>query len=255
MAPSYGAMIQAELDLVEGDVLIFVVGQRGLSDINEGNANGGGGGSFVFLDQGNNVRQTDLTSAILLVAAGGGGGAPYVGANTDSQCSVTDGNAQLGTSGASRTCTYMYWNIPVTGTALGGENGSGGESFNVSTFSKDASGGGGAGILDVGQDNTANGGCSTTRGGKSANGEFRGGNSSCDAEGGFGGGGAGNRASGGGGGGYSGGASMGKYGNTIFFYDYGGGGGSYVDSFITTSTIDLATVIGEGEIAITLVSQ
>ncbi len=72
MYPSHSAVVQVDFDLREGEFLIVIVGQRELSPIDEGNVNGDG--SFVSLDQSNNVRQTDFTSTILLSARGEGCG-------------------------------------------------------------------------------------------------------------------------------------------------------------------------------------
>jgi hypothetical protein len=57
----YGAIIQGEFSLTQGQLLIIVVGQQGIPRNSSDYGGGGGGGSFVVRD------------GLLILAAGGGG--------------------------------------------------------------------------------------------------------------------------------------------------------------------------------------
>ena len=200
----FGAIMRATIPLINGDYLIFVVGQRGGYSGSNGRGAGGGGGTFVF--------KNNLFLPILI--AGGGGGA--YSSNTLSNAVTTNAGANSGNSNA------------------GGTGGNGGSSSSNS-------GGGGAGLtgngglvqnsaqVDSGKNITTGSGvggrggtCSASQGTNNFNNLGR-------DQGGFGGGGGGEwctQGSVGGGGGYSGGAA----GNST----YGGGGGSYFNPSIAT---------------------
>lgn len=200
----FGAIMRATIPLIDGDYLIFVVGQRGGYTGSGGSSAGGAGGTFVF--------KNNLFLPVLI--AGGGGGAHI--SNTLSNAVTRNAGANSGNSNA------------------GGTGGNGGSSSSNS-------GGGGAGLtgngglvqnsadVDSGKNITTGSGvggrggtCSASQGTNNFNNLGR-------DQGGFGGGGGGEwctQGSVGGGGGYSGGAA----GNTT----YGGGGGSYFNPSIAT---------------------
>ena len=50
------------------------------------------------------------------------------------------------------------------------------------------------------------------------------------------------------------GAELFETSSTSYLGGYGGGGGSYVDSTVTSSSIDIANVVDDGEITITFIS-
>lgn len=208
---AYGASMQGDFELEEGEVILILVGQAGTGNNTHGNENGGGGGSFV-------VRNS-LTP---LLVAGGAGGAPSL--SYSSNCGKSDGSGRLSTTGGSVSC---YTN------ASGGSSGYGGGTGGS------YQGGGGAGFYGDGSNGTAH--CGTPTGGSSfVSGGIGGTGNSCysTAEGGFGGGGAGGLGAPGGGGGYSGGASAGYWST---YADYGGGGGSY-----NSGTNQVNQVMGSG---------
>ena len=161
----HGAYLSGYFDLISGDTLNIVVGQKGISSA----GGGGGGGTFVWLSNGE-----------LLIAAGGGGG----GGDPDQSAFYTGGGGVL-TLDASPS---------LSGSGSGGINGMGGGSGN--------SGGGGCGWFSDGESGTGGGGHSITSGFLGGAGDTPGGfggggaNGAVDAEGGGGGGGY----SGGGGG-------------------------------------------------------
>ena len=114
-----GAMMSGEFNLIAGETLYLIVGQRGRNGQDSGaRSGGGGGGSFVYTGS-SNTNPTNL-----LIAAGGGGGAPHTGTGTGE-----DGVTQ--TSGTANN----------NGTASGGNNGSGGGSVTTNGYD----GGAGAG--------------------------------------------------------------------------------------------------------------
>ncbi len=160
-----GANMSGYFELLAGDTLNIVVGQKGTTS----QGGGGGGGTFVWLSNGD-----------LLIAAGGGGG----GGDPDQSDFYTGGNGVL-TLNASPSSS---------GSGSEGINGMGGGSGN--------SGGGGCGWFSDGESGTGGGGHSITSGFLGGAGDTPGGfggggaNGAMDAEGGGGGGGY----SGGGGG-------------------------------------------------------
>eukprot|EP01046_Picozoa_sp_COSAG06_P001317 COSAG06_NODE_42_length_29897_cov_42.547721_22_plen_770_part_00 len=196
----HGAIIHAIVTLPSG-VLKVLVGQRGSdTDGNDGYNAGGGGGTFVWVDDG----------AIGPVAVAGGGG----GASADAP--VPGGDAQLGENGG--TC-------PTGSCGTAGTSGHGGTSTGGSY-----PGNPGAGWLTGG---TGGGGECGGNGANSQAPREGGRGSPPDSDGGdgfgggFGGGGGGqggcNDSGGGGGGGYSGGAAVQSCCTVP-----GGGGGSFI---------------------------
>lgn len=213
----YGARMQGQFNLIAGNVLTILVGQRGENGC--GNA-GGGGGTYV------------VCNGTLLIAAGGGGG-----------CS----SDQNGVNGATVTSGTAD-NPPVS---LGGAAGTGGLSCQSGSYN----GGGGGGYLfgttGNGQDGLAGGygGLSFLNGGTGGAAYPA---SGCPA-GGFGGGGGGRTCTvgGGGGGGYSGGAG-GQHLNTCVSNGSrtgGGGGGSFNGGTSQVNTAGYQT--GAGRVVIT----
>jgi uncharacterized repeat protein (TIGR01451 family) len=206
-----GASIVSVFNVVPGDVVRFVVGQRGSNGDFE---SGGGGGTGVFIN------------TTLVMVAGGGGGEDNTG---------NGGGGQLGTGGGNGT----------TGTTngTGGTGGAGGTGGNTGgTVAPVGDGGGGGGGLNSAGGNVASVGGSSTTGGGQADGSIAGGltvsaggtsNQTTDPSGadgigaaggaGYGGGGAGSHRESGGGGGYSGGGGGGSGGSP-------GGGGSYLNT-------------------------
>ena len=210
----FGAIMQATITLVQGDFLIFVVGQRGgyIDNNGQGSA-GGGGGTFVFK---NNLFLP------ILVAGGGGGGGGNSGPQNGKSGETTNngGTNSSGQSGGS---------AGAGGIAYGGGGGGAGLTGNGGTGIDTAAGG-----LNI-TSSTGTGGrggsCSASQTQTLGNRNF---GSLGQDQGGFGGGGGGewcNQGSVGGGGGYSGGAGN----NTSS--GVGGGGGSYFNP-------SLATLIG-----------
>jgi hypothetical protein len=183
-----GRIVQGETNLIAGQVLKIVVGQRGTM-VNT--SAGGGGGSFV-----------STNANVPIIVAGGGGG--FYDPLT-SPVPSSDGN--YGNSGLNSVC----------GTGLGGGNGAGGMASNSSGWS-----GGGGGFSSDGSHSPN---CASTGGISFVNGA-NGGMTCNNTTGGFGGGGGthGNSGGGGGGGGYSGGGGCNQ---TINGGNAGGGGGSY----------------------------
>jgi Glycine rich protein len=212
----YGASIQGEFTLSQGEVLKILVGQQGLAN-GGGYGQGGGGGTFV----------TSSSDSILVIAGGGGsmgnGGGDAGSLRTARAC----GDASLTTSG-NAGCTYSA--APSDSYGVGGTNGgSGGEStaawkgYPGSGFTTDA--------LAGGAKSWANGSA--------------GGNDTTYAVGGFGGGGSAGMYGGSGGGGYSGGGASPRH-------SHGGGGGSFNSG--TNKVEALTSSIAQGSVVITLVS-
>ena len=199
----FGAILQGDVLLTQGDILTMVVGQIGGSNTN-GSA-GGGGGTFVA----RNGRQN------LLIVAGGGGGGGGNGSPQNGRNGVTTENgdsnssASVGGSGGSGASSYGG------GGAGGGYSSAGGNGV-----------GGAAGGNYFGVGGTSEGGRGGTCTASQNNGTDTSGNynSLGNDQGGFGGGGGGEWCSVGGvggGGGYSGGAGNNSSSGV------GGGGGSY----------------------------
>jgi len=234
-----GANAKGTFTFTNGQKLTIVVGQPGAWNGQSGGsyAGGGGGGSFVF-------SGTSISTDSVLVAAGGGAGklgnfsSGYDATSTTLNASLTsDGNPAGGAN-----CQSSY----LTGLGLlpnlGGSNGGGGlATFGVSpNNSWIYNGGAGGGISssgtaggNYGQSGTAI--SSTAVGGGSGYPPF--------GDGSFGGGGgAGASSSAGGGGGYSGGGGGRRFnGNSELNVDcqIAGGGGSFVASSATGSSIVL----------------
>ena len=232
-ANSYGAVIQGDVQLSQGDSLQILVGQMGGGNATHGNENGGGGGSFVVM------QNLNLYSPIIV--AGGGGGAPSV--SYSSGCNITDGNGQLGSSGGTTSC-YT--------TALGGNNGNGGST--AGTYQGGAGGGfysdGAHGYIHCNPSSSYPEGGQPQGGASFLNGGEGGYGYTCyspNPHGGFGGGGSGGLGAPGGGGGYSGGGTSGHWSS---YADYGGGGGSFNTG--TNQSASLSSSVGDGSVHIEL---
>ena len=222
-----GATVIGSIQLIKGQIIDILVGQKGANNTDgvggEGGA-GGGGGSFVY----NNSTST------LLFAAGGGGGADCSGSSPGLPGLTT-------TSGGSNG----------TGTAAGGTGGLGGDTI----ASSNGSGGSGAGfsgngsIIGAASDVTI-ASSSFLSGG--AGGE---GGATLSVYGGFGGGGAGSTNGGatagaaGGGGGYSGGGA----GEDGTGGGGGGGGGSYVINTASNTTLIQGDNADDGLVKVELI--
>lgn len=203
-----GAIIKGDFNLIAGQTLSIVVGQKGGGS---GYGGAGGGGSYVV-----------ATGSVPLCVAGGGGGA--LGGIGDSRgCQPGYPGLITTSAGSSSVAGGGTYGMSATGTGggapgIGGTNGYGGGSGVASA---------GGGFLGDG----ANGGTPPTNyysfGGKGfVNGSQGGAGAQAPVNnGGFGGGGGTQSASGygGGGGGYSGGGG----GSLITYSGNGGGGGSY----------------------------
>ena len=98
---SMGTRMKGEFSLVQGDVLLIAVGQKGSDTSNSDNEGGGGGGSFV-------AKGSDIATAIPLIIAAGGGG---------------DGSDSNGDNGRVETTT---WGNSNPGEGGSGNNGGGG---------------------------------------------------------------------------------------------------------------------------------
>ena len=235
-----GAIANGTFTFTNGQKLTIVVGQPGArSNTNNGDrdAGGGGGGSFVF-------SGTSISTDSVLVAAGGGAG--KLGSNAAGfDATSTTLNASLtstGNPGGGANCQSSY----LTGLGLlpnlGGSNGSGGTSkFGVGGNSSGIyNGGAGGGISSSG---TAGGNYSQSGNAISLTAVGGGSGYPPKGDGSFGGGGgSGATDSAGGGGGYSGGGGGWKYnGNSTLHVDcqIAGGGGSFVASSATGSSIVL----------------
>lgn len=221
-----GAIIQATLNLTQGQILTLVVGQP--------SGNAGVGATFSSTGGGGASWVVDAALNPLIVAGGGAGGGNFTGGG--SPASRKGGNAVTTTSGGAGN----------VGATPGGANGIGGNSHinsanTVSVNGYDAGGGGGFfanGVAGTGGNSrTVSGGTNTGGGGAAFRFGANGGGASTSytvgaTAGGFGGGGGAGPITGGGGGGYSGGG--GTYGATGTTQDAGGGGGSYIDSNATS---------------------
>ena len=202
-----GVKISADFNLVQGDVILILVGQQGITS---SPMSSGGGGTFVVKQSGNEFELTTQPVFVEpLIIAGGGGGS--------SNSLITTQNGTTLTSGQTG---YGGWGSPQSG----GINGRGGNG----TYGN-GGGGGGGGFTENGTGGYSdgksflNGG---TGGVKTVVNAFG------DIDGSFGGGGGsrynnnGSYFGGGAGGGYSGGGGACK-GNTQPRFERGGGGGSY----------------------------
>jgi hypothetical protein len=162
-----------DFSLTSGQVLLVLVGQRGVSN---GSDAGGGGGSFVT-----------SSASVALIVAGGGGGA----SNNITNC----GSNLNGVNGS----------ITTTATAGASGGGTGGTGGNGGTLASGGSGGAGGGF-------STNGGGGGNPGFAFVN-NGTGGTGNNNDHGGYGGGGTGwfTGGNGGGGGGYSGGGTSGSF--------------------------------------------
>jgi hypothetical protein len=212
----YGASIQGDVSLTQGEVISIVVGQQGIN-LGGGYGQGGSGGSFV-------VRGTDIP---LIIAGGGGsmssGGGDAGSARTARAC----GDASLTTSGMAG-CYYSV--TPGDGFGAAGTNGSAGGAV-VSSWN----GYPGSGFLSDASVGAA----------KSWANGMLGGNLTTYGVGGFGGGGSAGMYGGSGGGGYSGGGASARH-------SHGGGGGSYNAG--TNKVEALNNAIAAGSVVITLIA-
>jgi hypothetical protein len=196
-SPGIGAVASGIFSLVQGQILTFVIGQKGGVGAFGGQGAPGGGGTFVFTSSGT------FSTATCLIAAGGGGGTGTNG------YSVGISNASITTTGGS--C--------YGGTYTGGVGGAGG---NGGTGNDGQAGAGITSGPPLNPGGTAP--LAISAGGV-------GGFCTYSAYGGFGGGG-GYWGGGGGGGGYSGGADGYWSPGTS-----AGGGGSFVAAGATSSGI------------------
>jgi hypothetical protein len=174
-----GAIMRGTFSFNEGEVLVMVIGQRGL----DSEASGGGGGTFVG-------RGSAFDGGNLLIAAGGGGG--YGGSNGNGRSAVVSIQA----------------NTSIAGGGSAGNSGNGGGASGSSGW-----GSAGGGYFSNGGDGGIYGGPGgesilNSNGRGSFQGPFQCG-ASGGGNGGFGGGGGGGCNGAGGGGGYSGGGASG----------------------------------------------
>ena len=234
-----GANAKGTFTLTNGQKLTIVVGQPGAWNGQSGGsyAGGGGGGSFVF-------SGTSISTDSVLVAAGGGAGklGNYSGAFDATSTTLNASLTSAGNPAGGANCQAPYLAGLVVLPNLGGSNGGGGTStFGVSgNMSWIYNGGAGGGISSSGTT-----GGNYGQSGKSISSTAVGGGSGYPpyGDGSFGGGGgAGASNSAGGGGGYSGGGGGRKWNvNTSINVDceIAGGGGSFVASSATGSSIVL----------------
>ena len=212
----YGASIQGELTLTQGEVLSIVVGQQGLN-LGGNYAQGGGGGSFVVRD----------TNTPLVIAGGGGSMSSGGGDAGSSRTARACGDASLTTSGMAG-CFYSV--TPSDGLGAAGTNGSAG-----GAISSPWNGYPGSGFLADASVGAA----------KSWANGMLGGNLTTYGVGGFGGGGSAGMYGGSGGGGYSGGGASARH-------SHGGGGGSFNAG--TNKVEALNNSISAGSVVITLLA-
>ena len=212
----YGASIQGELALTQGEVLSIVVGQQGIN-LGGGYGQGGGGGSFV-------VRGTNTP---LIIAGGGGSMSSGGGDAGSSRTARACGDASLTNSGMAG-CYYSA--TPGDGVGAAGTNGSAG-----GAISSPWNGYPGSGFL----------GDASVGAAKSWANGMLGGNLTTYGVGGFGGGGSAGMYGGSGGGGYSGGGASSRH-------SHGGGGGSYNAG--SNKVEALNNTVAAGSVVITLIA-
>lgn len=209
--PGKGARMKGDFNLVEGEIIKILVGQKSPTYVEACSGAGGGGGTFV-------VREPyDTNQAILIIAGGGGGNA--------SNSVSADRFGVDGTTSLSGTASRF-------GDTSGGVDGNGGARPPPICTQEwvPGSGGGfftsGGGPLGFTGDDTTGGGFSFIEGGEG--GDRTTGTIAPDrgSSGGFGGGGRG-MLGGGGGGGYSGGGGGTGTACTCSSFRGGGGGGSF----------------------------
>ena len=236
----YGARIIGNFELVKGELIKILVGQKGEDENGSTFGQGGGGGTFV-------VRSPYNTLAVIAVIAGGGGGAN--GDSAHDRGWNRGGNGTTNNSGTNEipdntnTGNYGFAASGSGGGARGkggssGYGGGGGVASGGSGFFGD--GGGSAHVVTIAKA-FVNGGIGSKNAGSGL---------SEDCEGGFGGGGGGHYSSGygGGGGGFSGGGG-GAYGGSK--HSAGGGGGSYNNGASQSNTSGY-NATGHGKVVITL---
>jgi len=198
-----GVKISADFSLVQGNVILILVGQQGTTS---GPMSSGGGGTFVVKQSGStDILTTHLVIVTPLIISGGGGGSSNSSTTSQNGTTLTSGQTGFGGWGCCKT---------------GGSNGNGGQGT-----SGNGGGGGGGGFSGNGTGYSP--GKSFLNGG--TGGVKTRGNASGDIDGSFGGGGGSRNNNnsfygGGAGGGYSGG---GGGCGTSATPDRGGGGGSY----------------------------
>jgi hypothetical protein len=162
-----GAKMVGTFDLVAGDVLKILVGQRGVNGASDADA-GGGGGTFVVkvVSSGGDLMSDGITRVTPLIIAGGGGGDAADASGADAP-----------------TTEISSGNVPNTNVGYGAQGGTGG-------------GGGGYRSSGISQNNGVGGGGFLNADGAGG---------AALRPGGFGGGAGGNDEYGAGGGGYTGG--------------------------------------------------
>ena len=198
-----GVKISADFSLVQGNVILILVGQQGTTS---GPMSSGGGGTFVVKQSGStDILTTHLVIVTPLIISGGGGGSSNSSTTSQNGTTLTSGQTGFGGWGCCKT---------------GGSNGNGGQGTS-------GAGGGGGGGGFSGNGTGYSPGKSFLNGG--TGGVKTRGNASGDIDGSFGGGGGSRNNNnsfygGGAGGGYSGG---GGGCGTSATPDRGGGGGSY----------------------------
>ncbi len=126
-----GATVYAYINVVQGDVLRFIIGQQGVSSAMQA---GGGGSSAVY------------KNGVLIMVAGAGGGEDNTGNGGNGQASEDGGSVSDSGAGGSNGCGS---------SALNGQGGVGGAGGNHGEFSTSCphGGGGGGGLLSPGQGN------------------------------------------------------------------------------------------------------
>lgn len=209
-----GAIIKGDFNLVSGQQLRIIVGQKGLTGVSNPYGAGSGGGASVV---------SVVGSSTPLIVAGGGGGCG------GRQSTYYDGGpAQTGNNGGS-----AYPSGPSVG-GTGGNGGNGG-------IGHQHCGAAGGGWYTAGGNTISDASCGSALNGTAAGGV----GGSYGNTGGFGGGGGSNIA-GGGGGGYSGGAGGDQ---TSGWNEWGGGGGGSFNS--GTNQSNTVGNTGNGVVTIT----
>ena len=228
--PGWGAKLQGDIDLLQGDQLSFLVGQKGDQGGHSQNTGqwvaAGGGGTFVV--------KREATAPVLLLAAGGGGGGAQ---NSWTNNSGISANASSTTGGSGQ------------GGQAGGANGAAGAT----------SGHGGAGAGYTGGAPIPSGSSSGEQSMSWAYGMKGSENARSwggpQIYGGFGGGGGGGGLAAGGGGGYSGGGS-----GSWSSQQSAGGGGSYANTTLMANILRTnggsvgAQITGNGKVIVTKIA-
>jgi len=202
--PGFGAIIQGDFYLVQGDTYNILIGQKGEEMTGSSYAAGGGGGTFMVKSN----------NSPLVIAGGGAGGGSGGGDAMKYLSGGKDGSTS--TSGN----TALAYNNYAGESGAGGQNGQEG-SYGKNSYNQDWHAFPGAGFYT---DANATSDYGTPA--KSFLNGGTGGISSSYSDGGFGGGGHAKKYGGAGGGGYSGGGGQGRH-------SPGGGGGSFIDASAT----------------------